>query len=317
MCINTTLRRNMRYFANKKNNGQPPERKNALTAVVPISCGMCYECKRKKGREWAIRLQEEIKAQKEKWFITLTFNNEKYKHFHNFTPNHNNAYNKENAICAKAVDEFLNRWRRKHKKNPKHWFITELGGGRYEHVHIHGIIICTKEQIETLSERWENGYVYIGNECSTRTANYITKYITKEDKLHKTYKPIILSSAKIGEAYIHTERAKKDKQNGYYTTTQGKKLPIPEYYGRLLYTDEERENEWIKKLESGEMYIGGTKVKDDDYNGKLKAKDKANTKNQRLGFINKDDIATTKAKEIARRKLLKEAIVTGKQPCIS
>ena len=49
---------------------------------------MCYECKRKKGREWAIRLQEEIKAQKEKWFITLTFNNEKYKHFHNFTPNH-------------------------------------------------------------------------------------------------------------------------------------------------------------------------------------------------------------------------------------
>ena len=55
--------------------------------------------------------------------------------------------------------------------------VTELGGTRYEHIHVHGIMTITEEQERDLAEIWSYGYVFIGDRCNGNTAGYITKFI--------------------------------------------------------------------------------------------------------------------------------------------
>ena len=64
MCLYPKLIRNRKYTANKKNNGNIPEMKDLRTALVPVGCGKCMECRKMKKREWQVRLHEEIKENK-------------------------------------------------------------------------------------------------------------------------------------------------------------------------------------------------------------------------------------------------------------
>ena len=213
MCTYSRLFKNKKYQPNTKNGGIIPEKKSELTNAVPIKCGVCFECKRQKSREWSIRLQEEIQGTT--WqFVTLTFSTEELKKIARRSIK--KGYELDNDIAKKAVRRFLDRWRKNHGHSPKHWLVTELGNGRYEHMHIHGLIE-TDDQ-ERIKENWKYGFAHIGKYVNERTCNYIVKYITKEDKAHKAYTPKIMSSQEMGLKYIDTPRAKRDKQLGYYTS---------------------------------------------------------------------------------------------------
>ena len=139
MCIYPRLIQNKKYVANKKNKGEPPKAKDKRVLAVPVGCGKCFECRKKKANDWRVRLTEELKHDKTGVFVTLTFNTESLKRLSKGLEELK-GYEKDNAIATKGVRMFLERWRKKHKKSVKHWPITELGGGRYEHLHIHGII---------------------------------------------------------------------------------------------------------------------------------------------------------------------------------
>ena len=76
MCLYPRLIKNRKYTANKKNGGNVPVFNDIRTLYVPISCGQCIECLKKKGREWQIRMSEELRNNNEAKFITLTFNKE-------------------------------------------------------------------------------------------------------------------------------------------------------------------------------------------------------------------------------------------------
>ena len=99
---------------------------------------------------------------------------------------------------------------------------------------MHGIIWTDSEKIKTLAEIWQYGYIWDGNQrnekkenyVNAKTVNYITKYITKKDEKHKTYKPIVLTSAGIGNGYMNTLNAEANKYkpnetNEQYTTNTG------------------------------------------------------------------------------------------------
>ena len=60
MCLYPKLIKNRKYIANKKNGGNIPPVSDLRVIMVPVGCGKCIECKKKKSREWSIRLQEEI-----------------------------------------------------------------------------------------------------------------------------------------------------------------------------------------------------------------------------------------------------------------
>ena len=76
---------------------------------------------------------------------------------------------------ASAKWAIMERWRKKYKKYPRYWMVTELGGTRYEHVHIHGIMTLNEDQEKELTEIWAYGFVYIGYACNNETIGYITK----------------------------------------------------------------------------------------------------------------------------------------------
>ena len=64
MCLYPTLIKNKRYLPNKKNGGLVPRCDDDRKLLVPIGCGKCIECAKKKQREWQVRLLEDIKEHK-------------------------------------------------------------------------------------------------------------------------------------------------------------------------------------------------------------------------------------------------------------
>lgn len=231
---------------------------------VPIGCGKCYECKKQKAQQWRVRLMEEIKVQKYAYFITLTFSNEALKKLMKA----NDIADQCNAVATIAVRRFLERWRKKYKKSLKHWFITELGHENTERIHLHGIIFSEFPFTnDLLQEIWKYGRTDIGEYCNMQTINYIVKYITKIDSDHKKFEPIVLCSAGIGEHFVHTYMAKTTykyrphESPEYYTLPNGNKVALPIYYRNKLYTEKERADLWTDRLDKGEIYVNGIRIR--------------------------------------------------------
>lgn len=266
MCLYPKLIKNRKYTANKKNGGIIPAVTDERTLYVPIGCGKCMECMKKKSREWQVRLQEEIRTDKTGKFITLTFNEKSLQELEKEIQKDNKINDKieENIIATIAVRRFLERWRKEFKKSVKHWLITELGHQGTERIHLHGLLF-TNESNEKIEEKWKYGYIFVGDYVNNKTINYIIKYVTKVDKDHKGYTPIILTSSGMGKNYLKRDDAKNNKFKNentleYYKTIQGFKQNLPIYYRNKLYTDEEKEKLWLNKLDKQIRYVGGEKI---------------------------------------------------------
>lgn len=327
MCLYPRLINNRKYIANKKNGGIIPAVLDKRVLMVPVGCGKCMECKKQKAREWTVRLQEEIKENKNGKFVTLTFSNESIKELAKEIKGLN-GYDLDNEIATLATRRFLERWRKKYKKSVRHWFVTELGGNGTENIHIHGIIWTDK--LNEISEIWKYGFITIGERrydngkeknnktigyVNEKTINYIVKYVNKTDEKHKEYNSKILTSAGIGKNYMKRPDSKLNKyqENNTketYTTRQGIKLAMPIYYRNKIYTDEEKEKLWIQKLDKKERYICGEKIDiskgEEEYNKTLKY---YQDKNKRLGYGDNKKNWDLKRYENERRNIkIKERI---------
>lgn len=321
MCIHKTLRENRKYLPNKKNGGIVPPfpihkgKEDKRVRAVPTGCGQCFECKKQKGREWQVRLLEDIKHYKNALFVTLTFSDKSIKEISRRYPQLK-GYTLDNQIATKGVEMFLNKWKRKYKHKPRHWLVTELGHEGTENIHLHGIIYTDKTS-EEITERWGHGFTWIGDEkekgyVNGKTVNYIVKYITKQDEDHKYFKPKILATKGIGRDYIKTFNASRNKYkpNGEtketYTTETGHEIALPIYYRNKLYSNEEKEKLWLEKLDKGIMYIDGKEitVNEKDNTKILKALEQARLKNVRLGYGGNEIDYDQKEYEEKRRQLL-------------
>lgn len=325
VCLYPKLIQNRKYVANKKNGGIVPEMTDPRVKFVPIGCGKCMECLKQKGREWKVRLLEEVKHQELKgYFVTYTFSNEGYTEIVNKLRKDGfdlMGYPLENQVCTKATRLYLERWRKKHKKSLRHWFVSELGGNKTERVHMHGIVWTDKEP-EEIVKHWKYGAVTIGyrtynqggkpinknglGSVSEKTISYITKYVTKTDLLHKEYKPIILTSAGIGKGYFNSPDANNIFYEGtetreYYRDKSGNKRALPIYYRNYLFNEDEREQLWLHKLDEGKRYVNGVLARDDkEYYNLLNV---AREKNYRLGFGNDKINWDIRRYEYQRKKL--------------
>lgn len=254
MCLYPTLIKNPKYKPNKKNGGNVPYCKNKNVMYVPIACGVCIECKQKKASEWRIRLNEELRSNQNKaYFVTLTYNEDTMK-----------KYKEESVMVSDTIRHWLENIRKFKKKSIKHWLITEKG--KLHRIHLHGIIWSNKEEIEIIKQKWEKyGFFDIGDYCNEKTINYIVKYVFKQDPHNKKFQSKIYCSNGIGSSYIEKNIAKKNKFNGIntnenYTLKSGIKLSLPIYYRNKIYTEEEREELWINKINEKKRYILGQKL---------------------------------------------------------
>lgn len=295
MCLYPRLIKNPKYKPNKKNGGEVPYMQDKRVGLVPVGCGMCMECMKQKANAWKTRLLEDIKENRNGNFVTLTFSNESYTHLVKKAQDKIEGirgYDLDNQVATIAVKDFLNRWRKHNKKSIRHWLVTELGHVGTEHLHLHGILWTDKPQ--EIQDRWGYGWATIGdgkgrNFVNEQTIGYITKYITKLDVDHKYYKPVILTSPGIGRNYVESYNASLNKFQGdktkeTYTTPGGQQTNLNIYWRNKLYSEEEREKLWINKLDKGEQYIGGVKIKAENSEARAKLLKQAQKQNKRLGY---------------------------------
>ena len=297
MCLYPRLIKNRKYTSNKKNGGKVPAVNDKRSLYVPIGCQNCIECRKKKSREWNLRLQEDIKEHTNGKFITLTFSNESIaKIIDQFNLHSYKGYTLDNKIATTAVHHFRERWRKKFGKSIRHWLVTELGHEGTENLHMHGILF-TNESFETIEKIWQYGFIWPTkdsqntNYVNAETINYITKYVTKVDELHKTYKPITLTSPGIGSNYITNPNFNlhifnNEKTNELYRTTNGTEAPIPIYWRNKIFTDEQKELLWLIKLDKNERFVCGEKVKADNIKEYYKLLKWHRRINEELGYGN-------------------------------
>ncbi|AXH75320.1 MAG: replication initiator protein [Microviridae sp.] len=324
MCLYPKLIKNPKYKATKKNGGIIPAVLDNRVKYVPIGCQRCMECRKKKAREWQLRLSEDIKKQTNGKFITLTFSNEDYKKIHAITPNELTPYDKDNYIATYATRHFLERWRKKYKKSLRHWLVTELGHNGTHNIHLHGII-WTNENYNTIAQYWKYGHIWPDKDnykktyVNLRTVNYIIKYVSKMDNDHKHYNSIILTSPGIGNNYTNTYNSRLNKYNGQntietYRTTTGHKINMPIYWRNKIYSEKEREELWLLKLDKQERWIMKEKVSvkngEEEYNKLLKWYQQQNIK---LGYQTDTINWTEKKYEQEKRQLMQQARIKNKK----
>ena len=264
----------------------------------------------KKANVWRIRLTEEIKKKEHGrgYFVTFTFNTESLEQLSKQIKEGIIGYDRDNAIAAKAIRLFTERWRKKYKKSIRHWLITELGGGRYEHLHLHGLI-WTKENFEEVRKIWRYGFVFPrdyqvkDNYVNNKSISYMIKYVTKFDEKHKNYKPIICCSNGIGSNY---KVSPSEKNEDKYRTEKGYKLTMPIYYRNKIYTESEREELWIKKLDENIRYIGKNKVKGDETEKILQLLIQERELNKKDGYGGDEDTWQKKEYENQLRELIRK-----------
>ena len=115
MCLYTRLIQNKKYIAKKKNGGIIPAVPDKRVLAVPIGCGKCMECLKQKGREWQVRLMEEIKSSKNGIFVTLTFSNESIQNLYK-DMGKLEGYELDNEIAKKQLEDSLKGGEKQTKK---------------------------------------------------------------------------------------------------------------------------------------------------------------------------------------------------------
>lgn len=274
-------------MANKKNGGEIPVVPDQRVLWVPVGCGKCMECRKQKTRQWQVRLQEDIRTNKNGKFVTFTFSDEELNKLENEIKDLK-GYERDNEVCRIAVRRYTERWRKKYKRTVRHWLVSEIGTTNTERVHLHGII--WSDQVEDIAKIWKYGGVYIGTYVSAKTINYIVKYLNKTDKCHLEYKPKMFASQGIGKEYLNRPDAKRNiyKKEGTcetYKNRKGFEMGLPIYYRNKIYSEEEREKLWLEKLDKKERWVDGERVDiskgDKEYYKLLTEKRR---KNKRLGY---------------------------------
>ena len=272
MCLYTKRILNRRFMPTRKNGYEPPVCIDERLRYIDIECGECYECKKKKAREWKIRMSEETRHNPSAIFFTGTFTDQRIEEL-----SQKYGIDKENVneIATKEVRLFMERLRQtnKEKKSIKHWIVTEKGHTNTRRIHIHGIFWHKNKATLSylLNKLWTAGYSYQGTYVNDRTVNYIVKYMTKTDLDNPTFKGIVLTSPGIGKQYIERIDAKKnkykewksewDKTDETYRFRNGQKSMLPKYYKEKLYTEDERQILWIEKMQEGYKFVMGEKFK--------------------------------------------------------
>uniref|UniRef100_A0AAU8B030 Replication initiator protein n=1 Tax=Dulem virus 201 TaxID=3145678 RepID=A0AAU8B030_9VIRU len=255
----------------KKNWYRPPVCHDERLRYVKVDCGKCYECKKKKARDWKIRISETLRKHPSAIFFTGTFTDERIEYLCE-----KYGIDKENVneIATKEVRLFLERCRqsKKDKKSIKHWIVTEKGHTNTRRIHIHGIFWAdNKASLSyTLKKEWTAGYSYQGKYVNEKTVNYIVKYMTKTDLDNPDFTGIVLASPGLGKEYLERTDVNRNKYKPYvnknnktnetYIFRNGQRAMLPKYLKEKIYDEDTRQILWIEKMEEGISYVMGEKV---------------------------------------------------------
>ena len=268
MCYFTKKVLNKRFLPNQKNRWNPPVCTDERFRYVEVECGHCFECRKKKRREWRIRNYEQLKETPHAVFFTGTVSPQRYEYICKKYKFKNDG-SQDNEIITKIHRLFLERIRKQTGKSVKHWCVTEKGHTNTRRIHLHGLFYAregqTKWQLtKLLYENWIDGYKYYGKYVNEKTINYVSKYMTKKDEDNPDYISIVLCSKGLGANYAKKNQLKHrwdgEKTIITYKAHNGQDLPLPRYYKTKIYTDDQRQLLWLYAEDKGVKWVNGFEV---------------------------------------------------------
>lgn len=206
---------------------------------IPVPCGRCPLCRRRRVNEWVFRMQKEDEVSTSSYFVTLTYDT-------NFVPITKNGFL---TLDKSDVQKYMKRLRKAQAKTTdtkiRYYFVGEYGT-KNDRPHYHAIIFNVHNE-ELIHKSWNLGQVVIGTVGGPSIA-YTVKYLDKPYKIpvhdrDDRQKEFQLQSKGLGKNYLTKSMVayhKADITRNYVTTQGGHKLPLPRYYRKKMYTEDEQ-----------------------------------------------------------------------------
>jgi len=257
---------------------------------IPVPCGKCPECVKRRTSAWSFRLMEEDKVAETSHFITLTYDTLK-------VPITHAGYM---TLIKRDLQLFFKRLRKAHEhrgmKPIKYYAVGEYGGKTFRpHYHI----ILFNADITLIQPAWDNGHVHYGS-VSGASVGYTMKYIAKKGRIpmHRNDDRLPefgLMSKGLGQSYLTPAMMhwhKKDLDNRMYCNLKdGRKISMPRYYKDKIYTEEQRKRiAFFQQREAAQRQYEAMLKEGDDYWRNKAERDKAAFARMKLKSIKDDRI---------------------------
>lgn len=240
---------------------------------MTVRCGKCIGCRINRASEWAVRMTHESQMHPTNCTLTLTYAPEHLPENGTLVPDHH--------------ARFIHELRRKTGRKVRYFHCGEYGEGNlrpHYHTVLFGYDPADKlhwsrsksgyplYRSDFLNELWGKGHVHVGS-LSFNSARYVAKYAIKEINCNRDSDPrtakryadrycrvdphtgeivevkpeYVTMSRRPGIGYTWFWKYKDDLYPKDFTVIDGKKLPVPRYYDRLLEEYFPQEYELVKK----------------------------------------------------------------------
>lgn len=137
--------------------------------LVQVPCGKCLSCLTNKRSDWSFRLEQEHKASKSAYFVTLTYD-EKHK------PS-------DGSLCKRHLQLYIKRLRKKDENSRLRYYAVGEYGTETNRPHYHILLFNSTE--EHIRKAWIDsngkpvGIVHIGKVTPASVA-YCLKYVIQK-----------------------------------------------------------------------------------------------------------------------------------------
>lgn len=204
--------------------------------AVPVPCGKCPPCKKRRVDSWVFRMQQEDKVSVSSYFVTLTYDE------------YNVPISKNNFMTLSKRDYqlFFKRLRKLQPDGKIKYYLCGEYGTQFWRPHYH-MIIFNVLNYEHLNDAWGLGTVDVRKVCANTMA-YCVKYIDKPKQvpLHARDDRLPEFSAMskgLGLSYLTPARYNFHTDDITRTRVRkedGSLIPMPRYYRDKIYTDDEK-----------------------------------------------------------------------------
>jgi hypothetical protein len=208
--------------------------KGVVSNDVPVPCGRCIHCKRRKVNDWSFRLVEESRRWSHSHFITLTYDN-----------NHIPLIGRQMTLNKEDLRLYWKRLRRR-EGTIRYYAVGEYGETN-NRPHYHAIVFGISDT-DNIYDAWQKGLTHFG-EVNQATTKYTAKYIHKKKRIpqyngDKRVPEFSRMSKNLGDNYLTDEMVKYYLDDIERTTAfdiNGKEIPLPRYYRKKIpYTIDQR-----------------------------------------------------------------------------
>lgn len=196
-----------------------------------VPCGRCAFCLSNRRSQWMFRIHHEMRTQVHPgWFITMTYSDK-------YVPKKDGVL----SLRFRDVQLFLKQVR-KAKYYCKYICVGEYGGDT-QRPHYH-ILLWTDADPIKLEAIWHRGHFHIGK-LNMASAMYTLKYIIQPKQVldPSREKPRAQFSRGLGLSFL-TSRQYAHLAGDYgdpqlFSVIDGKKVAVPLYYKRKIFTKEQ------------------------------------------------------------------------------